>query len=59
MQIIDIIVLVAWVLPTLFLTFWMMKKSIGLRVSKKEELQGLYISEHGIEAYPQEVSIKG
>jgi Amt family ammonium transporter len=54
LQIIDIAVLFAWVTPTMLLTFWIIKKTIGLRVSKKEELQGLDIPEHGMEAYPMD-----
>ena len=51
LQIIDVAVLFAWVAPTMFLTFWIIKKTIGLRASRKEELQGLDIPEHGMEAY--------
>jgi hypothetical protein len=36
----------------MLLTFWVIKRSIGLRASRKEELQGLDIPEHGMEAYP-------
>lgn len=52
LQIIDIAVLIAWVAPTAFLTFYFIKKTMGLRASREEELQGLDIPEHGIEAYP-------
>ena len=34
-----------------FAIFYLIKKSIGLRVSKNEELKGLDISEHAMEAY--------
>ncbi|MDP2919780.1 MAG: ammonium transporter [Dehalococcoidia bacterium] len=54
LQIIDIAAVFAWVAPTAFLTFWFIKKTMGLRASRKEELQGLDIPEHGIEAYPPE-----
>jgi Amt family ammonium transporter len=54
LQLVDIVVLIAWVAPTAFLTFWLIKKTIGLRASRKEELQGLDIPEHGLEAYPEE-----
>jgi len=33
------------------LVFWGMKKTIGLRVSREEEIRGLDIGEHGMEAY--------
>ena len=36
-----------------FAVFWVIKKTIGLRVSVREELEGLDISEHGMWAYPE------
>ncbi len=54
LQAVNILALVAWVAPTAFLTFWIIKKTTGLRASRKEELAGLDISEHGLEAYPAE-----
>src|SRR5258708_37544707 len=32
--------------------FWMIKKTVGLRVSERHELNGLDISEHGMWGYP-------
>ena len=37
-----------------FLTFWLIKKTIGLRVSAEEEDAGLDISEHGMYGYPEQ-----
>jgi len=37
--------------PAALLIFYVIKKSIGLRVSEDEELRGLDIGEHGMEAY--------
>ncbi len=37
--------------PAAFLIFWILKKTIGIRVSEEEELKGLDIGEHGQEAY--------
>lgn len=54
LQVIDIAAAIAWTVPTAFLTFWAIKKTIGLRASREEELTGLDIPEHGIEAYPGE-----
>ena len=34
------------------LLFWILKRLIGIRVPAEEELQGLDIGEHGMEAYP-------
>ncbi|MBI4295888.1 MAG: ammonium transporter [Chloroflexi bacterium] len=55
LQLVDIGALVVWVGLTAFLMFWLIKRSIGLRASREEELQGLDVPEHGIEAYPKEV----
>jgi Amt family ammonium transporter len=37
--------------PAALLIFYVIKKSIGLRVTEDEELRGLDIGEHGMEAY--------
>jgi Amt family ammonium transporter len=37
-----------------FATFWVIKKTIGLRVSAREEIDGLDISEHGMWGYPEQ-----
>ncbi|MBI4330989.1 MAG: ammonium transporter [Chloroflexi bacterium] len=54
LQLVDIAALIAWVAPTAFLTFWAIKKTMGLRASREEELQGLDVPEHGMESYPVE-----
>ncbi len=36
-----------------FGTFWAIKKTVGLRVSARHELDGLDISEHGMWGYPE------
>jgi ammonium transporter, Amt family len=36
-----------------FGTFWLIKKTVGLRVSARHELDGLDISEHGMWGYPE------
>lgn len=59
LQLVDIGALVAWVGLTMFITFWIIKKTIGLRASRQEELQGLDIPEHGIEAYPVDEPVIG
>ena len=41
-----------WAVLLSFLVFGILKKTIGLRVSEKEELEGLDMSEHGSLAYP-------
>jgi len=42
---------VAFVLVTMGTVFLVIKKTVGLRVSREEELKGLDIGEHGMEAY--------
>jgi Amt family ammonium transporter len=58
LQLIDIGALIAWVLPTMFILFWVIKVTMGLRASREEELQGLDMPEHGIEAYPEQEPVK-
>ena len=41
-----------WAATFAFIFFWILKKIIGLRVTKEEEIEGLDIAEHGIRAYP-------
>jgi len=37
----------AWTFPLSLLLFWLLKKTVGLRVTREQELQGLNVSEHG------------
>jgi Amt family ammonium transporter len=41
-----------WAFPTAWLLFSLIQKTVGLRVSTEDELDGLDLSEHGGEAYP-------
>ncbi len=41
-----------WTFPTAFALFKVIEKTIGLRVSPEEELEGLDMAEHGGVAYP-------
>jgi ammonia channel protein AmtB len=38
--------------------FKVLKATVGLRVSRDEELEGLDLTEHGSEAYPVEVGAR-
>ncbi len=59
-QILGIAACFLWVFPTAFVLFKFIDKTIGLRVSPEEELEGLDITEHGGNAYPDfEVSSYG
>ena len=40
-----------WVGVTMFAFFLLIRKTVGLRVSEEEEIRGLDIGEHGMEAY--------
>ena len=45
--------IVVWTAVIMFLVFFVLKKTIGLRVSEQEELEGLDSTEHGLESgYP-------
>ncbi|MBN1524846.1 MAG: ammonium transporter [Spirochaetales bacterium] len=50
-QALGVVTVAAYVLGTMFLVFFAIKKTVGLRVSKEEEIKGLDIDEHGMEAY--------
>ncbi len=51
-QIIGILACFAWAFGTGFIMFKIIDKTIGLRVSKEEEVEGLDFGEHGGTAYP-------
>ena len=47
-QTLGIIAILAWTAVTMTLTFFIIKKAVGLRVSKEEEIKGLDSTEHGL-----------
>jgi Amt family ammonium transporter len=53
-QAVVVIVTFLWVFATSFAVFWLIKKTVGLRVSEEEEIAGLDISEHGMYGYPEQ-----
>jgi Amt family ammonium transporter len=55
-QLIGIGAVGVWCSLTGFALFFAIKKTIGLRVSREEELAGLDYHEHGTSAYPADVS---
>ena len=57
-QLIGAIVIFAWVFITSLVTWMIVKAVIGIRVSEKEEGEGVDIAECGLEAYPEFVSRK-
>ncbi|OGX39095.1 MAG: ammonium transporter [Omnitrophica WOR_2 bacterium RIFCSPLOWO2_12_FULL_50_9] len=50
-QLLGVVSVFIWCMITGFLLFYVIKKTVGLRVSRDEELRGLDIDEHGMEAY--------
>ena len=71
-QILGIVCILAWTGVMMFLVFFGLKKTIGLRVSPEEELRGLDITEHGLPsayadfvpaveniAYPEAIAVTG
>jgi Amt family ammonium transporter len=50
-QALGVIAVFAWCMAAGFLLFYVIKQLVGLRVSREEELRGLDIDEHGMEAY--------
>lgn len=53
-QIVDCVAVLVWAFGMGLLTFWILDKIIGLRVSREEEIAGLDVLEHGIACYPEE-----
>ena len=51
-QLLGVGVYAVFCLSTSFIIIFTLKKTIGIRVSEKEELEGLDAHEHGMEAYP-------
>ena len=53
-QALGVVTVFAFVFAASFATFWLIKKTYGLRVTEEEELAGLDISEHGMYGYPEQ-----
>ncbi|KAB1069769.1 ammonium transporter [Tamlana haliotis] len=51
-QLIGTLAYAVWALLTSFIFFFILKKTLGLRVTENEEVEGLDLSEHGTLAYP-------
>ncbi len=52
-QLYGIVAIFAWVFATSFIVWFILKKTIGIRVSEEEEYEGVDIGECGLEAYPE------
>jgi Amt family ammonium transporter len=57
-QALGVIVAFATVLILSYVTFWLIAKTVGLRVTREEELAGLDITEHGAYGVPDFVAAK-
>ena len=53
-QALGVVVVFTFVFTLSFATFWLIKKTYGLRVSAEEEEAGLDITEHGMYGYPEQ-----
>jgi Amt family ammonium transporter len=53
-QCIGFMIAFSFVFSASFITFWLIKKTYGLRVTEAEEDAGLDISEHGMYGYPEQ-----
>lgn len=52
-QTLGTLVVAVWAFVTMGVTFFLIKATIGVRVSEKEEIEGLDISEHFTSSYPE------
>lgn len=50
-QALGLLAVSVWAFGASYLTFYLIKKTVGVRVSADEEMEGLDLSEHGIPAY--------
>jgi Amt family ammonium transporter len=53
-QAVGVVIAFSFVFSMSYATFWVIKKTYGLRVSEEEEDAGLDISEHGMYGYPEQ-----
>ncbi|MCH7821644.1 MAG: ammonium transporter [Proteobacteria bacterium] len=52
-QLLGLVSIFCWVFATSFIFWFLIKKTVGIRVSEQEEYEGVDISECGLEAYPE------
>ncbi len=52
-QLIGLVTIFAWVFTTSFVVWFILKATVGIRVSEEEEYEGVDIAECGLEAYPE------
>jgi Amt family ammonium transporter len=52
-QVVGIFTIFAWVFITSFIVWFLLRITVGIRVSEEDEYEGIDISECGLEAYPE------
>lgn len=57
-QLVGVLSVALFVFPASLITWYIIKKTLGVRVSLQEEIEGLDIGEHGNSAYPEFLSRK-
>ncbi|HFD32345.1 MAG TPA: ammonium transporter [Gammaproteobacteria bacterium] len=58
-QIVGALTIFAWVFVASFITWYVIKMIMGIRVSEEEEFEGTDLSECGMEAYPEFTGSRG
>jgi Amt family ammonium transporter len=58
-QFVGLLTILVWVFVVSFITWYVIKLIMGIRVSEEEEYQGLDLVECGMEAYPEFTGTKG
>jgi ammonium transporter, Amt family len=51
-QLLGVVAVGAFVVPTTLVVWFVLRATLGIRVSEEDEISGLDLSEHGMEAYP-------
>ncbi len=59
MQLFGALVIFAWVFTASLLVWWALKMTMGIRVSEEDEFDGVDMSDCGVVAYPEFISVKG
>ncbi|MEM7112197.1 MAG: ammonium transporter [Chloroflexota bacterium] len=52
-QLVGALAISAWAFGSAYVLFYLLRATVGIRVSQREELEGLDISEHGTISYPE------
>src|SRR6056297_2744646 len=58
-QLLGLVTIFAWVFIASFIVWFILKATVGIRVSEEEEYEGVDIGECGLEAYPEFVKAGG